>query len=428
MKNWIRDLIVGRGRYIEDYSEYRRVILCGWFSLAALVFAGCYLVAGLLLHDLELYPMVTIGAAPLLAAATLALSRAGHYQFAKYALLVGLNAIVFLVASSEAPENGVFPVFLVIAISGFGLFGYTEKWKPLSFALLSLGLYLLAFHGSFSILPFRQYTPAQMAFNQAMNFTMAGMAAVMVVVLLTRLNHYQVRLMRQQKEALQKANHELDRFVYSTSHDLRAPLSSLMGLINITRMASPDEVQTYLNLMDDRVRSMDRFICDITDYSRNNRLEVQSRQVVLKNLMHDVWDCLKFIPGAEQISLTIDVPDQLTVSTDPARLQIILSNLLSNAIRYHDPAKPNRFIRLRAEKAGQALKIFVEDNGQGIDPEYQGKIFEMFFRASEKSKGSGLGLYIVKEAVEKLSGSISVQSVPQQGSVFMLLLPQRAAA
>jgi signal transduction histidine kinase len=428
VKNWIRNLIIGKNRYIEDYSEYRRVILCGWFSFMAVAAAASYLLVGLAISDFQLYPMVTIGAAPVVALATLALNRAGRYQAAKVALLAGLNAIIFLVASSEAPQNGVFPVFLVVAIGSFGLFGYTEKWKPMAFSLLSLGLYLLAFYVPVSILPFRHYSAAQMAFNQTLNFTVAGTAAVMVVALLTRLNHYQIRLMRQQKEALQKANHELDRFVYSTSHDLRAPLSSLMGLINITRMAKPDEIKTYLNLMEDRVRAMDQFIRDITDYSRNNRTEVQRQNVELKKLILEVWTGLKFIPGAQEIKLTIDVTDGQTISSDPARLKIIFGNLLSNAIRYHDHGKANRFIRLRAEESQHGLKIFVEDNGLGIEPEYQVKIFEMFFRASEKSKGSGLGLYIVKETVEKLDGSISVHSVPSQGSVFTLLLPQRAAA
>jgi len=428
VKKWIRNVIIGKNRYIDDYSAYRRVILCGWFGLIALSGAICYLVFGLLINGFDRYPTETVAAAATLAVATLALNRAGRYQTAKHVLLLMLNVIVFAIASSEAAGNGVFALFLVIAISGFGLFGYEEKWKPIAFAALSLVLYLLAYHTPLSVLPYRHYSPEQVSFNQTLNFGIAGTAAVMVVVLLTRLTHYQVRLMRQQSEELLKANHELDRFVYSTSHDLRAPLSSLMGLINITRQANAGEVQTYLNLMDDRVRSMDQFIRDITDYSRNNRLAVQSQTVALKPLILEVWDGLRFIPGAEHINLSVDVADAMTVSTDPARLKIILTNLLSNAIRYHDLKKTERFIRLGAEAHDQAMKIFVEDNGQGIEPEYQVKIFDMFFRASEKSKGSGLGLYIVKETVEKLAGAISVQSVPSQGSVFTLLLPQQAAA
>ncbi len=428
MRRWIRDFIIGRDHYIDDYSEFRRVLLCGWFAIITLLAAAFYLLMGIVLQQFELFPFITIGAAFLAAVATLALNRKGYYLAAKYILLFSVNIILFLVTSSESPANGAYPIFLVISIGGFGLFSYSEKIKPILFALFSLVLFLLANHMPVSILPYREFGPSQVLINQSLNFVISGTAAVMVVTLLTGLNHYQVKLIHTQKEQLQKANNELDRFVYSTSHDLRAPLSSLMGLINITRNARPEETKLYLNLMDDRIRSMDQFIKDITDYSRNNRQEIKIQEIPLRQLAEDVWETLRFIPGADRIELSMEMPEGAMVLSDPSRLKIILSNLLSNAIRYHDLGKATPFIRLTARLSEQAFCFTVEDNGQGIEPQYQRKIFDMFFRAHEKSKGSGLGLYIVKETIDKLAGSISVESIPGKGSSFTVRLPLQKAA
>jgi signal transduction histidine kinase len=101
----------------------------------------------------------------------------------------------------------------------------------------------------------------------------------------------------------------------------------------------------------------------------------------------------------------------------------VLSNLISNAIRYHDQRKENQYIRLYHKTIGSSFTLHIEDNGQGISPELQGKVFDMFFRGNESSQGSGLGLYIVKETVAKLSGRIQLKSNAKEGSTFSVTLP-----
>jgi signal transduction histidine kinase len=102
---------------------------------------------------------------------------------------------------------------------------------------------------------------------------------------------------------------------------------------------------------------------------------------------------------------------------------VIMSNLISNAIRYHDNRKDTQYIRLHAEIKDKAFYLTIEDNGQGIAVEYHNRIFDMFYRANEHSKGSGLGLYIVKEALIKLSGTIHLESAPGVGSTFIVMVP-----
>jgi signal transduction histidine kinase len=223
---------------------------------------------------------------------------------------------------------------------------------------------------------------------------------------------------------LKKTNEELDRFVYSTSHDLRAPLASVIGLLGLSsQTTSPLEKARYERLMLKRIKDLDKFINDITDYSRNNRVGIRRSNVNLKNLSFEIWESLKHSHGAERIEFKTSFENDATVWTDATRLKIVLTNLISNAVRYHDSQKEMQFINLGYQVVNDTFILQIEDNGMGIAEEYQKRIFEMFFRANETSNGSGLGLYIVKETIDKLSGTIEVQSSTNVGSIFTVRLP-----
>lgn len=139
----------------------------------------------------------------------------------------------------------------------------------------------------------------------------------------------------------------------------------------------------------------------------------------------EIWESLKFSPEADRINFHIDIAHDAFVMSDKNRLRVIMGNLISNAIRYHDERKDEKFIRLNHQMNGKVFYLKVQDNGQGIAPEYHTKIYDMFYRGNEQSKGSGLGLYIVKEALVKLSGSIHLESSPGIGSTFTIKLPKR---
>jgi signal transduction histidine kinase len=223
---------------------------------------------------------------------------------------------------------------------------------------------------------------------------------------------------------LQKVNEELDRFVYSTSHDLRAPLASVAGLINLSiNNTNTDEVRRYLGMMQARVKNLDSFIKDIADYSRNNRLQLSRDTINIYEMANEVWDSLRYSPEATGITFINEVPQSLTIENDSRRLRVVLTNLIANAIRYHDQRKEKRYIRFYHQITPTSFSFHIEDNGQGILPEIQKRVFDMFYRGNESSQGSGLGLYIVKETVGKLSGSVQLQSVHRQGSTFTVNLP-----
>lgn len=227
-----------------------------------------------------------------------------------------------------------------------------------------------------------------------------------------------------QNELLAKANSELDRFVYITSHDLKAPLLSVMGLINLAQMSDdPNEVEMCLRLMRERIKGLEHFIGDIIDYSRNARSGIISDEIHLQKMVEDILKEMIFVDDADKINITLDIPHEFRFLADSKRLSVILKNLIFNAIKYHDQNKDDPSIHIKASQNGKTVLIHVIDNGIGIDPDIKEKIFDMFYRASEKSKGSGLGLYIVKEMVSKLEGSIEVFSEPMKGTEFRLSFP-----
>ena len=232
-----------------------------------------------------------------------------------------------------------------------------------------------------------------------------------------------LKKLEEKNEQLEKANDELDRFVYSTSHDLKAPLSSISGLVNIAKMANPDEeIVKCLAMIENRIEAMNGFIAEIIDYSRNTRLEVNVEEIQLKAMVRQLIDGLHYYHQSEKISFVVAVDESLIIHSDRGRLKVILNNLISNAIKYHDLYKQQPFIRVSAMRQGHSLLIQIEDNGQGIAAQYHEQLFNMFFRASENSEGSGLGLYIAKEMAIKLGGDITFTSERGVGSTFKLVI------
>lgn len=423
LKKKIRNLIIGEDKYIESWSQYKQVMLSGQFALMGIAFLSFFFLFDLVIGSYGTLPVYVTGIFFL--GLSIFIHRQGDHCMANYFLLPTINIVVYLFASSESLGTGTFAFFIVNAIAAFAVFNYKQRLFSILFATFTYVLFALAYFVDFSILPRREYSEDMMLLSAIINFTFALPASTMGVYLLISLNHYNDIQLLQSNEMLLKTNTELDRFVYSTSHDLRAPLTSVLGLINIiAHTQNPEEAKRYLGMMKDRVHSLDKFIKDITDYSRNNRLEIIREKIDLSEMAREIWESLRYSPDASNINFEIDIPEGQVIETDKNRLRIIMSNLISNAMRYHDSRKDDRFIRLKHQTNGRVFYLKVEDNGQGIAPELHHKIYDMFYRGNEQSKGSGLGLYIVKETLSKLAGSIHLESAPGIGSTFTVKLPK----
>ncbi len=223
---------------------------------------------------------------------------------------------------------------------------------------------------------------------------------------------------------LQKTNHELDHFVYSVSHDLRSPLSTILGLLNVAELEEPDTKMTpYLMRIRDQVNRLDYFIRDILDYFTNARSESQHEKVDVEKLIEEVKNSLKSPIQGYSFQIHVDVSGDGEFYSDRSRLEIVFKNLLSNSIKYQDMNKESCLINVKVEIMPKQVKISFSDNGIGIDKAHLPKIFNMFYRASANSRGSGLGLYIVREAIHKLGGSIKAESELGSYTLFEIVLP-----
>jgi len=228
-----------------------------------------------------------------------------------------------------------------------------------------------------------------------------------------------------ESEKLSLLNLELDSFIYKASHDLRAPLLSMQGLVNLMDkvVADNEEAKEYSHLLRKSIGRLDQFIGQLTHYARNNNIGIDNGRVNFKEMLAEIVENYKFLPNAEKIKFEIDVEQAPTSCSDSFRLKIILNNLVSNAIKFHNLQQSQPFIRLTVKGDTSFFNIEVKDNGTGIAANSIDKIFGMFERATDKAQGSGLGLYIVRKALDKVGGKIEVQSELGKGSTFTIVVP-----
>lgn len=226
-------------------------------------------------------------------------------------------------------------------------------------------------------------------------------------------------------KVLSERNFELDQLVYKTSHDLRSPLRSILGLVNIIKIEEDfGRKLDYVERIEERVFKLDGFITSMLNYSRTSRIQVERGEIDFNGLIDNCIADLAYLENFNRMKIQVDVQGNSPFYNDPLRLQIIFSNIISNAYKYMDLQKKNNFLQIDVEAQADKANIIFRDNGIGIEQEYLNKVFDMFFRASEASDGSGLGLYIVKQSVEKLDGEINIASPKGRGTEINITLPQ----
>lgn len=230
-----------------------------------------------------------------------------------------------------------------------------------------------------------------------------------------------VRLLRA-NEIISKANNELDHFVYSVSHNLRGPVCSMQGIINLVREEA-DIDHPYWKMINSTVSLLENTIQEIMQYSYNSRNDVTCETFNIEQIIRDSYNSLR--NPELPITLELDI-DHSVVHADANRFNIIIHNLISNAVRYSDPEKSNRFVRVSVKTKNNILQLAVADNGVGIRKDIVPRVFDMFYRGNQLSNGAGLGLYIVKEAVEKLGGTIHITTEEGIGTSLTVMLPEQS--
>ncbi|MEJ0056621.1 MAG: HAMP domain-containing sensor histidine kinase [Bacteroidota bacterium] len=421
--------IIGKGDKLEG-GGLKLALLRGQFALLGIFLGLVYVVVVCIQGEFQYIPFhgVLIGSSLLI----LYLNRIGRYTAATLGLYVLSTSFVWMFTAVGRPQDGMFFYFFITNFLAIILVGYKNHLLRTSLMLITGGLAMLAYFYPVSPIPTpADQTPEMVTLIFLINLTVSLFFASFVLLSLMNENYNnESRLLKSQETLnaknteLAKANEELDRFVYSASHDMRAPLSSMSGLIMLAgKTENAEEVRTCLAMMNERIEVMNGFITEITDYSRNVRLPVEKKAIRLRSFIESLTGQHQFSYQSENIMLNIIVPEDLTLVTDESRLRVVLNNVISNAIKYRDPEKGIPCINILCDVDNCAATIRVEDNGIGIGREHISKVFDMFYRASSTSTGSGLGLYIVSEAMQKLEGSISVESELGRGSKFIIRLP-----
>ncbi|HEY6977891.1 MAG TPA: ATP-binding protein [Chitinophagaceae bacterium] len=235
----------------------------------------------------------------------------------------------------------------------------------------------------------------------------------------------QEAILKNQNEELQKINAELDKFVYSVTHDLRAPLTSMLGVVEIAEEDNQDILmKKRLTLLKTNIRKLDQFILDIMDYSLNARQEIKKEEINFQSVLDEITHKLKYINDeGSNVDIRVKIISTAPFHSDKSRISIMLNNLISNSIRYCNPKVNDPFVEIGVNVTDKEANIIISDNGIGIGEEFHDKIFDMFYRVSHTSMGTGLGLYLVKESVKKLNGRIKVESQKEKGSKFSICIP-----
>jgi PAS domain S-box-containing protein len=226
-------------------------------------------------------------------------------------------------------------------------------------------------------------------------------------------------------EQLKRTNSELDTFVYRASHDLKGPLASLNGLINIAGMELSDNTVAtrYLGLMDKAAKRLDGILIDLIEATQVKQRTVELGSIPALVLANTVVEGLKTQMDFTQIEVNLEISPELQIVSDETLLTSILQNLIVTSIRYRDPAKPICKLGLTIAQDAGKWAVTLSDNGLGYNDDVKHRVWDMFFKANNQISGSGLGLYIVKQATEKLGGQVSMETKALEGTTIHLEFP-----
>jgi signal transduction histidine kinase len=356
----------------------------------------------------------------------------GKDLWSKNLVLVFMN-VTFFISSSTYGRGVPSYLYMIPIVLGTLFFFKSNQVK------YTLGLLILAFV-NLLLLEYTDYslfrnnvvsTASELKIRTIINLTISiSLGSILMRELIFMHRYNQRRLKRlnlklkRKNDKLKKINGELDSFVYRSSHDLRSPLTSIMGIINIIKSEMDvNKIQDYMTFQERSVKKLDTLIQDILSISRNSRMDVVVQPIYLKQFMDSCIESLSYMDEFKKVDIQINMSESLICYSDANRLTVVFNNLFSNALRYYDQTKPHPFLRVElVSPDADRAQILITDNGIGIKKEHLLKVFDMFYRATDRNNGSGLGLYIVREAIQKVEGRIELNSVYGEGTSVIITI------
>lgn len=381
------------------------------------------------LNGSNIEAMVTLSGIPF-SLISYTLYKAGYTKASKFWNLFQITGIISILTLISSPASGIIAFFFPIIVGT--LIAFQGKEIKYGYYLSSLLLIVITVLATTDVrISPRIFSESELRQEWILNFVGAATATLLELTFIMLISdRIQKKLMENsvmlfnKNSELSKANSELDNFVYRVSHDLRSPLLSVKGLLELAHRDEklPPNISEYLNLAEHSVDRLDGTIKEILEYSRNSRLEIKPELINLKKLIETNFNDLKPTAGLN-FSFRIKLNQSEEITSDVYRINTILRNVIGNAFKYRRTEIQNPFIEVRINQSGQYCQIEVEDNGEGISEQNQSKVFDMFYRGTKTGEGTGLGLYICREMITKLKGKIHLRSELGNGTCVTIRIP-----
>ncbi len=230
--------------------------------------------------------------------------------------------------------------------------------------------------------------------------------------------------LKDKNEKLKKLHSEMNQFVYSLSHELRGPLMSISGVSKLAKMEVSDpHIREYFDMIDTATLKLDDFIYKMLDFYRSTKIDNKVTKISFRDIIDQQLEAYRAKFDLSGFEINVQVNQEHKFMSDDAKIRVILNNLFSNSVQFQKTDVTAKWINLMVDVSESEAVITIEDNGIGIDDKYKAEVFSLFTRATQKNVGTGLGLYMVKEAVEQMGGRIELGSVLTQGTTIKVFLP-----
>lgn len=226
-------------------------------------------------------------------------------------------------------------------------------------------------------------------------------------------------------EELSQRKEELDQLIYRMSHDLRTPVTSILGVCHVMKLEGlPTSFYFHLDHLQKKGFEMDNILKSLSSFSQVAFEELHNESIQVDKLLTDVIDSFRLEKGFADLQFYFQHTGELIFTADKSQLFLLMKNIVKNAIDFKCKDRVST-ISIKTHVTSESFTFECQDNGVGIEEEIKPKIFDMFYRGSQLSKGSGLGLYVAKQIMERLKGSIRVETVPNETSFYVIIPSQR---
>ena len=355
-------------------------------------------------------------------------------DFAGFLFNFLLSVCIFLFANFLGKPANLQFVLLYVFVGVFFTVNFNKKWFLGIQMAIPMVFFILLELSDYALLPkIEGITPAQIAIFGTINFGIVFLLMPFLIILIISTyvkSEKEIQIyaqtLQQQNAELMTTNASLEQFSYVVSHDLRSPIASVRAILDLSKTETNlENLREYQRFQEISLKKLDDFVTDILHYSKNTKTEITYSQINFKEFLQEVITQHRYDDNGDNVKISIEIDQKADFYTDTYRMGIIFNNLVANALRYSDLQKsqPNLLIKGFCNE-NNAIISFI-DNGIGIEKEYLDKIFEIFYRANTHAKGTGIGLYLVKEYLQKIKGTVSVRSVFGKGTEFVIDIPNQ---